>query len=266
MTVKPAVPLHPAPYTPHPSDCAGLTDAEKAHLDEYGFVLLESVITADKADELRDLSLRLAEQDRASGHAFLYLGAAQRVWNLVNKGREFERVIQHPRVLAAMEHLLGADCTLSSFTVNVIGPNAPIGGMHIDYPLTSLPTPRPAWPLVANSVWYLDDFTVENGATCCVPGSHRRLEATPDLHTLPPDAVQAPGPKGSVLIVNGAAWHGSMPNTTDRDRVALLGFFCRAFMKPQQDHLKLVSPEVFARATPTLLRLLGADSQPNTLT
>jgi hypothetical protein len=35
-------------------------------------------------------------------------------------------------------------------------------------------------------------------------------------------------------------------------------------MKPQQDHFKLVSDEVVARATPTLKRLLGFDSTPNT--
>ena len=41
----------------------------------------------------------------------------------------------------------------------------------------------------------------------------------------------------------------------------LLGFFCRSFMKPQQDQFRLASPEVVERATPTLKRLLGFDSQ-----
>ena len=42
----------------------------------------------------------------------------------------------------------------------------------------------------------------------------------------------------------------------------LLGFFCRSFLKPQQDNIKLAQPEVVERATPTLKRLLGFDSQP----
>jgi ectoine hydroxylase-related dioxygenase (phytanoyl-CoA dioxygenase family) len=242
-----------------------LSDAQKSQLDEQGFLLLEKVITADEADELRRLSMALAEQDRAAGRNYTYLGeGAQRVWNLVNKGEAFERVIQHPRVLAAMEYLLGSDCTLSSFTVNIIKPGARDGGLHIDYPLAAMPKPRPGFPLVANSVWFLDDFTLENGATSCVPGSHRRLEALPEPGAQYDDETQMTGPKGSVMIINGAVWHGSSTNRTHRERVALLGFFCRAFMKPQQDHLKIVSQAVIDRATPTLRRLLGLNSLSNT--
>ena len=41
----------------------------------------------------------------------------------------------------------------------------------------------------------------------------------------------------------------------------LLGFFCRGFMRPQQDQFKLSRPEVVARATPMLKRLLGFYAQ-----
>lgn len=242
-----------------------LTDSEKSQLDEHGFVLLKNVITTDEADQLRNLSMSLAAEERKAGCGFMYFdNRAQRVWNLVNKGELFEKAIQHPRILTAIEYLLGEDCTVSSFTVNVISPGAPDDGLHIDYPLSAMPTPRPSFPVVANSVWFLNDFAVENGATSCIPGSHRRLEAMPAPGVEYDDEVQIPGPKGSVLIVNGSAWHGSSANHTDRDRVALLGFFCRAFMKPQQDHSKLVSDAILDHATPTLKRLLGFDSMPGT--
>ena len=240
-----------------------LTDTEKTQLDGQGFTLLRDVIPIHEVNQLRRLSVALATDERASGSAAMYLdNRAQRVWNLVNKGEPFERAIQHPRILAAMEYLLGGDCTLSSFTVNIIGQGAPNGHLHIDYPLRLMPDPRPSFPLVANSVWLLDDFTLENGATRCVPGSHLRLEGGPEPEVKYDDEVQVCGSKGSVIIVNGALWHGSSANHTDADRVGLLGFFCRSFMKPQQDHLKLASDEVIARATPTLKRLLGFDSMP----
>lgn len=209
--------------------------------------------------------MSLAAAERKAGRGFMYYdNCAQRVWNLVNKGELFAKAIQHPRVLTAIEYLLGEDCTLSSFTVNIISPGAPNDSLHIDYPLSAMPTPRPSFPIVANSVWFLDDFTLENGATSCIPGSHRRLEAMPQAGVEYDDKVQIPGPKGSVLIVNGSTWHGSSANHTDGDRVALLGFFCRAFMKPQQDHFKLVSDAIIDRATPTLKRLIGLDSMPST--
>jgi len=243
-----------------------LTESEQNQLDQHGFLLLESLIPPDTTTELREhaLSLAVAEQEAGKGHSYLANDSAQRVWNLVDKGEIFEEAIQHPKMLAAMEYLLGADCTLSSFTVNVLYPSAPDAGLHIDYPLSGLPTPRPNFPMVANSVWFLDDWTLENGATSCVPGSHRRLEALPEPGVAYDDALQICGPRGSVLIVNGAIWHGSSENRTNESRVGLLGFFCRSMLKPQQAHLELVSDEVISRATPTLKRLLGFDSLPNT--
>ncbi len=245
---------------------AMLSEAERSHLDERGFVVLEDAIPADQAEALRDRSMALARQERAASGEHVYLGEkAQRVWNLVDKGEVFEQAIQHPRVLGAMNYLLGPDCTLSSFTVNVIGPGAPDGGLHIDHPLGTMPTPRPAFPLSANSIWFLDDFTARNGATRCVPGSHRRLEALPEPGVRYEDELQVTGRKGSVMIINGALWHASSANRTDRERVCLLGFFCRSFLKPQQDQIRIVTDAVVARATPTLKRLLGFDSRPNTL-
>ena len=243
-----------------------LTESEKNELDQQGFLLLESLIPADTTTELREhaLALAVAEQKAGKGHSYLANDSAQRVWNLVDKGEIFEEAIQHPKMLAAMAYLLGADCTLSSFTVNVLYPSAPDAGLHIDYPLSGLPTPRPNFPMVANSVWFLDDWTLENGATRCVPESHRRLEALPEPGVVYDDALQICGPRGSVLIVNGAIWHGSSENRTNESRVGLLGFFCRSILKPQQAHLELVSDDVISRATPTLKRLLGFDSLPNT--
>ncbi len=241
-----------------------LKTSEKSQLDEHGVLFLENLISSDAAMALRECALELAIKEQKSGKDHPYLnGHAQRVWNLVGKGNLFENAIQHPKILDAMAYLLGDDCTLSSFTVNVLYPGAPRGGLHIDYSLSALPQPRPYFPMVANSVWFLDDFTVENGATSCIPGSHKRLEGLPQPHVEYEDEVQICGPRGSVLIVNGSVWHGSYANESDTARVALLGFFCRAILKPQQEHLKLVSEQVFSRATPTLKRLLGLNSLPN---
>ena len=98
-----------------------LTEEQKSHLDERGYLLLENLISADEADEMRTRSLELAREDLDQGRDYRYLDGAQRVWNLVDKGEVFERAIQHPRLVEAMEYLLGEDFTLSSFTANIIG-------------------------------------------------------------------------------------------------------------------------------------------------
>lgn len=128
-----------------------LTASEKSQLDQGGFLLLENMITSDTTTQLRERALTLAAEEQKAGKSHMYLPneGAQRVWNLIDKGEVFEDAIQQPKMLAAMEYLLGVDCTLSSFTVNVIYPGAPDGGLHIDYPLSTLPTPRPTFPIVA---------------------------------------------------------------------------------------------------------------------
>ena len=233
-----------------------------AHLDEHGYVVLREVLTTNQVSVLRRRSVELVEKERELG-AQLYLdNRSQRVWNLVNKGKVFADMIQHPLVLEFQEYLLGKNCTLSSFTVNLIGSGSPVSELHIDYPLSSLPTPHPSFALCANSVYLLDDFSLENGATRLVPGSHKRGYGPSSRETYD-DIIQVTGKKGDIIIVHGHIWHSSGENRTDQDRVALLGFFCRSFMKPQQDHLRLIAPEIIEDASPTLKRLLGMDSQPN---
>ena len=233
-----------------------------AHLDEHGYVVLREVLTTNQVSVLRERSVELVEKERELG-AQLYLdNRSQRVWNLVNKGKVFADMIQHPLVLEFQEYLLGKNCTLSSFTVNLIGSGSTVSELHIDYPLSSLPTPHPSFALCANSVYLLDDFSLENGATRLVPGSHKRGYGPSSRETYD-DIIQVTGKKGDIIIVHGHIWHSSGENRTDQDRVALLGFFCRSFMKPQQDHLRLIAPEIIEDASPTLKRLLGMDSQPN---
>ena len=152
-------------------------DEAIAHLDEDGYVVLEGALTPDQANELRARSAELIAEERASGRAEegrgreIYLdGKSQRVWNLVNKGQIYEEMIQHPQVLELQQHLLGDNCILSSFTVNLIGPASPAGRLHCDAPLPD----NPSAPFTSNTIYVLDDFTPENGATWMVPGSYRR--------------------------------------------------------------------------------------------
>ena len=240
------------------------TEEAIAHLDEYGYVVLEEALTPNQTDELRQRSAELIANERAAG-AELYLdGKAQRVWNLVNKGRIFEEMIQHPQVLEFQEHLLGEDCILSSFTVNLIGPGAPASYLHIDSPLKKFPEPFSPSAFCANTIYVLDDFTPENGATRLAPGSYKRGHA-PEPDQEYGDIIQLNARRGDIVIMHGATWHSSGANHSQDERMILLGFFCRSFMKPQQDNLKLVGPEVVERASTTLKRLLGYDSQPNLL-
>lgn len=229
----------------------------KKQLDELGYVIFENVLSEEEVEKVRNIVLELAEWEKKTGEAEIYGENNQRIWNLLNKGKVFLDYLQYPFLLDAMEYLLGEDVILSSWSVNLIGPGGHEGHMHADVPLGMLPDPLPAMPLTANSIWLLDDFTEENGATRAVPGTHHSLRNPKPEDVNHPDRVLLTAKKGSVIVFNGAMWHGSGPNHTDRARIALLGYFCRSFIRPMEDWQRIVDQEIIDQLSPKMKKLIG---------
>ena len=57
-----------------------------------------------------------------------------RVWNLLNKGEIFEKLVQHPTWLSIAKKILGDDLQLGSIASNTIFPGGSGQEPHIDYP------------------------------------------------------------------------------------------------------------------------------------
>jgi ectoine hydroxylase-related dioxygenase (phytanoyl-CoA dioxygenase family) len=232
-------------------------EVKRAHrqLDEDGYTLLSGAVEAAELDELRETLVRVAAEEIESGTDYVYEGGSnQRVWTLLNKGEVFERVVQNAAILSVLEHLLGRIFLLSNVNANVAGPGGQPMFLHSDQDY--VPPPFPPYALVANAIVFLDDFTAENGATRIVPGSHKLLHR-PDYANLP-ETVPVTGPRGTVMVFHGALWHQTGANTTQaQKRHALLCYYCRPFMRQQENWFLSLNPEVLARATPRLRELLG---------
>jgi ectoine hydroxylase-related dioxygenase (phytanoyl-CoA dioxygenase family) len=224
-------------------------------LDEQGYTLLSGAIETGELQELRETLVRVAAEEIENGTDYVYEnGSNQRVWTLLNKGAVFERVVQNDTILTVIGHLLGRVFLLSNVNANIAGPGGQPMFLHSDQDY--VPPPFPAYALVANAIVFLDDFSAENGATRIVPGSHKLL-CRPDYSNLP-ETVPVTGPRGTVMIFHGALWHQTGPNTTASDkRHALLCYYCRPFMRQQENWFLSLDPAVRARATPRLLELLG---------
>jgi ectoine hydroxylase-related dioxygenase (phytanoyl-CoA dioxygenase family) len=93
-------------------------------------------------------------------------------------------------------------------------------GLHADAPPRA--TVEPFFVLTA--IWMLDDFTVENGATRIVPGSHRIVSPVAKSFAQPaarhPSETIVTGTAGSVLILNGHTWHSGRKNASAGPRRA----------------------------------------------
>jgi hypothetical protein len=242
-----------------------MTADQIEQLQSEGVLLLPGVLQAQWLDELRAAVARLLEAEgENAGSEFRKEEHAQRLANLVDKDEVFRRVICHPELLRGIEAVLGSDFKLGSLNFRGADPHSDSGQpLHCDMGML----PDDAGNSVCNSIWLLDDFTEENGATRYVPGSHR-------WGKLPQDAVGDPrapypgerlvlGRAGDVILMNAHLWHGGTANRTDAPRRSLHAFFVRGDLPQQQYQKRLLRAETQAALSPELRRILALDDARN---
>lgn len=250
-----------------------IADYERAcaDLDSQGYCIIPNVLSPSEVGELRSRLVAQAAGERASGVAFHDGGPSQpnqRVFMLMNKGKVFRDLMLHPIVGALIGHLLGADFLVSSFTANVAYPGGEPMALHTDQGYVGFWTPVPA---AANIAWMLDDFSDVNGGTRLVPASHlNQLTPSPlytsssvyapkQLANMPTlaDTIAAEGSAGSILCFDARLWHGTGANRTNLPRHALFSYFCRPFLRQQENFTLGFDPELIRTERPALLERLG---------
>ena len=242
-----------------------MTEQERQQLDRDGYVVLEDAMGPELLRELREaIHAQFEREGDRAGHEFKTEEHARRLANLVNKGEVFRRAVLLPRMIEGVRHVLGADAKLSSLNARSADPYSDEGQpLHVD--MSAIPDERGYW--VCNTVWMLDDFTRENGATRVIPGSHKWRGRPQDILENPraphPREVLVLGRAGSVAVMNAHAWHGGTANRTPAPRLAMHAFYCRRD-KPQQQYQKqLLRPEVQDALSPELRDMLALDDPLN---
>jgi ectoine hydroxylase-related dioxygenase (phytanoyl-CoA dioxygenase family) len=221
-----------------------------ALLDRDGYAPLPAVLSgaALYAIRARIAELLEAEGDRAGLEVHQEAGT-DRLSDLVNKDPVFDVCFTDPRLLACVAHVL-SDFKLSSLNFRAALPGQGLQALHTE----GGPVTDPAQFQVCNSIWLLDDFTADNGATRVVPGSHLSgkspgdvLSDTRDPH---PSQVLLTAPAGTVVVFNSHLWHGGTVNRSGFPRRALHSYFTRRANGQQLDQRKYVRPETLARLSP----------------
>jgi ectoine hydroxylase-related dioxygenase (phytanoyl-CoA dioxygenase family) len=242
-----------------------MTEQERRQLDEQGYVLLATGMDGDLLHELRvRIGEVFEEEGERAGGEFKQEAHAHRLANLVDKGEVFRRAIVLPELLSYVRHVLGPEIKLSSLNARSADPHTDVGQpLHVD--MGAISDDKGYW--VCNTVWMLDDFTPENGATRMIPGSHKWGTRPQDLLDDPmaphPDEVLLTGKAGSIAVMNAHMWHGGTANRTAVPRLAMHAFYCR-HDKPQQQYQKqLLRPEVQAVLTADVRKILALDDPLN---
>jgi hypothetical protein len=249
-----------------------------AEHDAFGFTIVppDKVAPPEFQDRLRQALLNVHErrtgqrihpEDLDTADLLPAIGQkpASASWHLLGEDRAFEEALMNPVVHTLARYFLGKSCVVSDFIGSMKQADpTPTHRLHTDQHGT--PPPLPQYAQFLNITWALTDYTRDNGALAIVPGSHR-FGYRPNVYeqdhlkndALVP-AIPVECPAGSLIIWGGTTWHASYPRTAPGVRMSVLMLFVRSYMKPIQDVLKHVPPEVLERNNKEFARLLGKNS------
>jgi ectoine hydroxylase-related dioxygenase (phytanoyl-CoA dioxygenase family) len=233
-----------------------LTNQEIEFLDNNGYLNLGQLLTLEQVKQVNDRIAELMHSEGENAGAELkdskYIRhpkeeGADRLADLVNKGKVFDIFYTHPRVLAGIEAVLGMRYKLSSLNYRAAKPGMGLQKLHVDWKNTVVSGSYQ----VCNSIWLLDDFTENNGSTRIVPKTHK-LDILPDDAMVNPtekhpDEIRIIAPAGSVFIFNSHVWHGGTTNLTDKDRRSIHSYFCTREQPQQIDQKKYITQETLER-------------------
>ena len=105
-----------------------------------------------------------------------------------------------------------------------------------------------------STVWAINDFTKENGATQVVPGSHKWHK---DRQPLPEEIAFAEMQAGSVFIYTGSVLHGGGTNNTDEPRLGVFLHYAPSWLRQEENQYLSCPPEVAKDFSPELRSLIG---------
>ena len=212
---------------------SGALAAQAARLARDGYTIVENAIEPDLVEALNASLERLERELDAKPAMNIFEGhRTVRIYNLLAHGAPFDRIPAHESVLPLVENVLDAECLISSLSSIAIDPGETAQPIHSDD--QAIPLEKPHAAIVCNSMWALTDFTEENGATRIIPGSHTGPSPVYGQHY---DSIPAEMGKGSVLIWNGALWHGGGANRSGKRRTGIAMNYCAGFIRQQENQL-----------------------------
>jgi ectoine hydroxylase-related dioxygenase (phytanoyl-CoA dioxygenase family) len=221
-----------------------------------GFAIVTDVLPPAELAAVQAEFHRLLENTPLGTSSFVGY-RTKRIFALLAKTRAADPLAINPLVLEVLDGILG-HYQLSAPVVIEIQPDEKAQTLHRDetsYPIRH----HDGGELVANVMWALDDFTVENGATRIIPGSQHWPD---DTATSEDQTVPAVMPAGSICIFLGSVIHGGGANRTDRPRLGLVMEYAASWLR-SQENLCLAVDRATVRTLPTrLAELIGYDMYP----
>ena len=218
-----------------------------------GFTILPKVIDTELISAIKHELSPFLQGQHPGRNDFegLY---SERVYALLSKAPSIAKIIEHPAVLPILDALLPPGFLLSAALAIDVHPGETPQPMHIDDNAGNLPFPRPRAHFGVSTIWALDDFTADNGATEVVAGSHRWPE---ERQAKEDEITQVVMPAGSVIVFLGTLLHRGGANRSASDRLAITPQYCMPGLRQIENMALAVPPSVAGQYSPRIQEMLG---------
>ncbi len=231
-------------------------DGVAESIREHGYAVVQTELSGEQVAALRSELVRalVSEDewhgdDRRSDHSMVLVCPLY--------STAFASVLEDCVIWEAVSGVLGESAITYAFTSSSMPPSSAnySSRIHND-------CPRSFGDLVTNLglTLPLDEFTVDNGATFLLPGSHRENGRPTDAQFYE-EAIRFEAAPGTALIFDARMWHAGGANSTHEWRHSLTVNFCRSWMKQRIDLPRLLGPGYRNLVSARAAQRLGYNSQ-----
>ncbi len=249
------------------SECSHITK----EISEQGYSVLENVLSEQECNLYKSLLERDYKQyspyyanTEKTDHHLNEKRYEKVVYNMHNKDIRYYPLFDHPTLEPILKKQLQEGSYQNSEPYHLLNISArcpvlgaPAQQLHLD---SNLPGGG-SYPLIMVIIYMLDDFNSTNGTTRLVPGSHKGFEYAENGKNYP-NEVSIEAKAGSVLLFNGALWHGSTVKSSKGSRWAIVLGYGRWFIKPSFDFIQNIPESIFSNISEHYKELLGFKSSP----
>jgi len=224
-------------------------------LDEDAGLIIDNFLSDQNLESIRDdlkpyLNVTRNGQDEFTGFETKRVGA------LMARSKTCQDLALDPLINQMADSFLGPHCESYQlhFTSAIqIGPGESSQILHRDRGVWGGYIPRKI-ETQFSTVWAINDFTKENGATQVVPGSHKWHK---DRQPLPEEIAYAEMKAGSVFIYTGSVLHGGGANVTEQPRLGVFLHYAPSWLRQEENQYLSCPPEVAKDFSPELRSLIG---------
>ncbi len=234
-------------------DSQNFTETALTNIRRDGFTIIENAMAPALHNAIRS-GLEPWLQGTHMGRNDFEGLRSERVYALLAKVPEIATMVEHSETLAVVDALLPKNYLLSAALAINLHPGETPQRFHIDDGGNAFPIPQPRAMLGVSTMWALDDFTSENGATEVIPGSHQWPD---DRKPRERESTVINMRVGAVLIFAGNLFHRGGANRSAQHRLGITSQYCDPNMRQLENMSLAVPPTRAASFSARVQALLG---------